>query len=69
MGIYLAWQLKKKKETKILNKIKDGKKENIHQMGIKRIFKQFYAQLIQKQEIRQKLKNIWTYVIYQKSKI
>lgn len=59
VGKYLAWQLKKKREYKTINLIKDGGKEFTDQGGIQRSFSKFYAKLFQKEPIKnQRLKNI-----------
>lgn len=56
---YLAWQLKKKRENKMVNKIVEDEREMMDQQGIKRVFLKFNVKLFKKQEID--IKNIQKY--------
>lgn len=54
LGKYLAWQIKKRREKKRINKTKAGEKERVDQEGIKNKFFNYFEKLYQEQPIKVK---------------
>lgn len=55
-GRFLAWQLKKRKEKKIINEIKFQNKITSDQKLIKKAFRDFYIKLFEKNDNQEKIK-------------